>query len=182
MSGALELRYAPISGEVIVGRPSVDITEHLDDATTILNYINRRFNDAMILSQKMTDLFNDEAARERAFGASGEDGDPERLTHLAKRLNNTYVQFLDLAASLRGASVPFEFQKLLGLAARFTESPVQEYRRFVDEYVAQANALLEGYAAGRPLRIDAHLVLSLSEEVINDYQAEMNRLKRWLYK
>lgn len=176
-----ELRYAPMSGEVIVGRPSVSIIEHLDDATTILNYINQRFNDAMNLSQKMTDLFNDEEARERAFGAPGEDGDPERLSHLAKRLNNTYEQFLDLAAGLRGASIPFEFQKLLELAARFTDSPVQEYRGFVNEYVAQANMLLEDYAAGRPLRIEAHLVLSLSKEVINDYQAEMNRLKSRLH-
>ena len=91
---------------------TVDIIEHLDDATTILNYINRRFNDAMNLSQKMSDLFNDEAARERAFGAPGEKGDPERPTHLATRLNNVYEQFLDLAAGLRGASVPSQISEV----------------------------------------------------------------------
>ncbi len=170
-----ELRYAPMSGEVVVDGVTVNYIEHLDDAKTILQYINRRFNDAMSLARKMSDLFNDEAARERAFGAPGEKGDPERLTHLATRLNNVYEQFLDLAAGLRGASVPPKFQKLLELAARFTDSPVKEYRRFVDEYVAQANMLLEDYAAGRPLCIEAHLVLSVSGEVINDYQAELKR-------
>ena len=157
-----ELRYAPMSGEVVVGGVAVNYIEHLDDAKTILLYINQRSNDAMNLARKISDLFNDEAARERAFGAPGEDGDPERLTHLAKRMNNVYEQFLDLAASLRGASVPPEFQKLLELAARFTDSPVKEYRRFVDEYVAQANMLLEDYKAGRPLRIEAHRVSVLN--------------------
>jgi serine/threonine protein kinase len=176
-----ELRYAPMSGEVAVSGASASYIGQLNDMNTILEYINRQMNDSMNLAQKMEDLFNDEAARERAFGAPGENGDAERLTHLAKRLNNVYEQFLDWAAGLRGASVPPEFRNLLELAARFADSPVKEYRRFVDEYVVQANVLLEDYAAGRPLRIEAHLVLSISEEVINDYKAELTRLNSRLH-
>ena len=116
-------------------------------------------NDGMNLADKMEGPFNDEAAWERAFGAPGEDGDPERLTHLAKRLNHVYERFLDWAARLRGASVPSDFRNLLELAARFADPPVKEYRRFVDEYVTQANMLLADYAAGRPLR--SRLICSL---------------------
>ena len=176
-----ELRYAPMSGEVAVVGTSAGYIGQLNDTNTILEYITRQMNDSMNLVEKMGDLFNDEAAWKRAFGAPGENGDPERLTHLAKRLNDVYEQVLDWAAKLRGASVPSEFRNLLELAARFADSPVKEYRQFVDGYVAQANTLLEDYAAGRPLRIEGHLAFSISEEVINDYKAELYRLNSRLH-
>jgi hypothetical protein len=129
----------------------------------------------------MTVLF-DEAIWERAFGVPGEDGDPERLAHLAKRLNDSYERFLDWAASLRSVSVPSQFQNLLELAARYADEPVEKYRQFVDEYAVQVDKLLVDFAAGRPLRIDAaRLVLSYPEEVIDDYEAELNRLRSQLH-
>jgi hypothetical protein len=175
-----ELRYAPMSGEVAVGGAPVGYIEQVKDWSAILDYITQQVNDSRNLVQKMENLYNKEAW-ERAFGASGEDGDPERLTHLAMRLNNVYEQILDRAARLRGASVPPEFQNLLELCARFSDLPIKEYRRFVNEYVAQANKLLEDYAAGRPLSIEAHLVISISEEALNDYYVELNRLNSRLH-
>ena len=176
-----ELRYAPMSGEVAVGGASDGYTEQLKDWSVILRYISQQFNDSINLLQKMQSLFNNKEAWERAFGASGEDGDPERLTHLAMRLNNTYEQILDRAARLRAVSVPSEFQNLLELCARFADSPIEEYRRFVNDYVTQANKLLEDYAAGRPLRIEAHLVISISDEAISEYYTELNRINSRLH-
>ena len=176
-----ELRYAPPSRDVVIGEKDASNIGQLNDAKDIVSYIAQRFKEVPNLTRKMAVLFND-ATWERAFGVPGEDGDLERLAHLAKRLNDSYEGFLDWAASLRRANVPSQFQNLLELAARYADEPVEKYRRFVDEYAVQVDKLLVDFAAGRPLRIDAAcLVLSYPEEVIDDYKAELNRLGSQLH-
>jgi hypothetical protein len=180
-----ELRYAPASREVVIGGEVASYIGQLNDFDNIVNYISRRFKDAANLAQEMSGLIKDEAALEQAFGAPGQDGDAERLAHLAKRWNNVYEEFLDWAASLRGASVPSEFQDLLELAARYADEPVEKYRRFVEEYAAQVNAIYDrvpaAMAAGRSIEFEVKLVLSYREGVINDYVAELNRLRSHLH-
>ena len=180
-----ELRYAPASREVVIGREVVSYIDQLNDPDSILNYISLRFKDAANLAQKLSGLVKDEAALERAFGAPGQEGDSERLAHLAKRWNNVYEEFLDWAASLRGASVPSQFRNLLELAARYSDEPVEKYRRLVDEYVAQVDAIYDripaAIAAGKPIEFEVNIVLSNREEVVNDYVAELNRLRSRLH-
>jgi hypothetical protein len=119
---------------------------------------------------------NDKVAMERAFGAPFQEGDPEKLAHLAKRWNSIYEGFMDWAADLRGISAPSELQKLLELTARYADEPLEKYRQFVDQYAAQVEALPAALAAGKPLRIEASIVLSMPEEVIKNYKTELNRL------
>ena len=163
-----EIHYASLRGEVVTG----------EDAVRYVEYINQRHEDAMSLAIKMSDLINDTAALERAFGAPGQEGDPERLAHLAKRWNSVYGEFMDWAASVRGVSAPHKFRNLLELAARFADEPVEKYRRFVDEYVAQVDTLPAAIAAGEPVRLQTSLVLSMPDEVTKNYQAELTRLMR----
>ncbi len=147
------------------------------DVVICNKYIIQQVIDAKILAAKMAGLVNNTAALEQAFGAPGQEADPGRLAHLAKRWNNVYEEFMDWAANLRGARAPSELQNLLELAARFADEPVEKYRRFVGEYVAQVDTALAAIVAGEPVRIQTSLALSKSDEVVKNYEAELNRLR-----
>ena len=163
-----EIHYASPSRESFTG-------ENIDSC---LKYVQRRLGDLTSLTIMMTGFMNNEAVRERAFGAAFQEGDPERLAHLAKRWNSVYEEHMDWAASLRRSNVPSELRNLLELTARFADEPVEKYRRFVDEYVAQVDGFPAAIAAGEPLRLEASLVISAPDEVRKNYTAELNRLKR----
>jgi hypothetical protein len=162
-----DMHYVLRGGEVVTR----------EDIVIYNKYVIQQFIDAEILAAKMAGLVNNAAALEHAFGAPGQEGDPERLAHLAKRWNNVYDEFLDWAANLRDARVPSELQNSLELAARFADEPVEKYRRLVDEYVAQVDAALSAIVAGKPVRIQTSLVLSKPDEVTKNYEAELNRLR-----
>ena len=110
-----EIRYSSLNAGVATARD-------------ILKYFNERLEEAMSLANSIhtTINLNDKAAMEYAFGAPGQEGDPERLSQLAKRFNSFYLGFLDWAASLRSINVPSELQNLLELATRFADEPLEK--------------------------------------------------------
>ena len=143
-----------MSGEVAIGGRLLAILAS-STICNILNYIAQRFNDAMNLAKRCTVLLMIKQPWS------------ELLVRLARRairrglriLRNagiTYTRnsWTGLPAS-RGASVPSEFQNLLELAARYADEPVEKYRRFVDEYVAQVDAIYDripaAIATGKPI-------------------------------
>jgi serine/threonine protein kinase len=149
-----------------------------EDVDSYVELITQRFDDAGNLAGRVDSIINmnDKAAMDDAFGAAYQEGDPERLAQLAKRWNSFYEGFLDWAASLRGINAPSELQNLLELAARFADEPLEKYRQFVDNYVAQVDRFPALIAAGEPLSIEGSIILSGPEEATKNYQAELNRL------
>lgn len=160
-----EIHYAPASREII---GKADITA----------FISQKLGEAESLAGKMTNLTNDAETTERAFGGSGEPGDPARIAHLAKRLNSCYEEFMDWAAQVRGVSAPSEFRTLLELLARWADSPVGQYRSFVDEVVVKVDMVPSAIAAGEPVRLELTLTLSISDEVKRAYDTEFRRVKK----
>jgi TIR domain len=158
-----EIGYAAPSGEIV-------------ERAEIASYIKRQANDASVFAAKLTRLVSDKAAQERAFGAPGQPGDAGRLAHLAKRWNSTYEEFMDWAASLRGVSAPPEFRNLLDLLARYANGPVEQYRTFVDDFIAKVDALPAAIATGREVKLELTLTISIPEEVVQAYSAEFDRL------
>jgi len=155
------------------------------DFKQLVDYIFQQFSEALDLVRKMSEVINDEAALERAFGARGEEGYPDRLAHLARHWNGTYEALLAWASSLRGANVPPEYQKLLELAARYADEPIQKYRMLIDDYATQVDGMYDAVpmamATGKPISIEARLSLSSPDKVINDYVAELNSLRSRLH-
>jgi len=164
-----EIHYAVPSREAVTGEVIAGYIE----------YTGQRFGDLASFTRVISGIINvnDKVAMERAFGAPFQEGDPERLAHLAKRWNSVYEGFLDWAAGLRGINAPSELQNLLELAARCVDVPLEKYRRFVDQYVAQVEILPAAIAAGEPLRIEASLILPNPDEDLKNYQTELNRLR-----
>jgi hypothetical protein len=176
-----EPRYVPVGREAVQGGQAVSYNSQLDNPDNILDYLSRRFKEGANLTERFTGLLNDKRALEQAFGAPGEEGNSERLAYLAKCWNNVYEEFLDWPASLRDARVPAEFGKLLELAARYADEPAEKYHRMVDEYVTQVDAIYDSIPAsittGKPIEVGINFTLSRRQEVLNDYVAELNRLR-----
>ena len=49
------------------------------------------------------------------------------------------------------------------------DGPIEQYREFVDNYVAQVDDLPKAIAAGDEVRIEAHLTISISGDIMQDY-------------
>ena len=163
----LEIHYASAGGETV-------------SREDIADYISARLSDVMRLIDQLNTLVTDPVAQERAFGAPGQAGDPDRLAHLAKRWNSVYEELMDWAASVRGASAPSEFHKLLDLLARFVDAPIQQYRSFVDDFAAKVDAVPATLAAGEQVQIEMCLTLTLPDETMQAYRDECDRLIRQL--
>jgi hypothetical protein len=162
-----EIHYASAVGEIV-------------RRADIASYISRKASDASRLASKITRLISDRATQERAFGAPGQAGDPDRIGHLAARWNSTYEEFMDWAASLRGASVPSEYDNLLELLARYADGPVEQYRTFVDEFVAKVDKVPAALIAGDEVHLEMTLVVSIADDVKEVYEAEFDRLMKRL--
>lgn len=89
------LGYAPANGNAIISGEIDSSAVQLDNADDIFDFLAQQLKGTVNLAQKFAGLINDKAALNRALGASGQEGDPERLAHLAKRWNNVYEEFLD---------------------------------------------------------------------------------------
>lgn len=158
-----EIRYAPSTGEIV-------------EEDEVFDYIGIKATDAQNLAQKLQQLVTNEDARERAFGAPGEPGDPDRIAHLANRWNSVYEEFIDWAARLRGVSVDSSFRPLLELLARYAEKPVEQYREFVDRFVSQADELPAVIAAGGQPQLSVSLHLSIDEDAARAFEAELEKV------
>jgi hypothetical protein len=160
------IRYARRTGVRI---PEADCSAHLDHA----------FQDATALAESMMRVL-DKQALERAFGRPGEPGDPDLIQHLGQRLMEIYGDFMNWAAELRGASVPARFRRAFDLAARFVDGPIEQFREFVDRDVEEMDALSHYLAQpepSEPKRVELRLTLTIDDDVVEDFNREMRRLR-----
>lgn len=123
----------------------------------------------------------DPEVQERAFGAPGEPGDPVRIENLARHVINSYEAILDWAAGLRAVVPPDELKRAFDLTARMANAPIVQFRDFVDDVVRQMARIADHMAGDKkqPLVIEAALVLKIDEEVLAEFSAEMDRLRRF---
>jgi len=108
-----------------------------------------------------------------------QDGDPEAIENLAKRINAAYEGLIDWVAKLRGASIPSEYGKAIGLLASMNDSPIAEYREFVDEVVEYCDRLPAQIAAGDEVEPRVFTFRpTLSDETVEAFTAELARIAR----
>jgi hypothetical protein len=162
-----KIHYARSTGEIV-------------KSADILSYLTRMSDDAQRIVSRLSMLINDEAARERAFGAPGQAGDPDMIAHLAMRWNSAYEGLFDWSAGLRGASAPSEYHYLLELLARYMDTPIEQYRGFVDDFVEKVDTIPAAIAAGNPVVLEMSIVVSIPDEVTTPFMTELERLESQL--
>lgn len=160
-----EVGYSPATGESVAEH---EVAERMH---TALNELGR------IVAQ-VDPVFREDVQR-RAFGEPGQAGSPERIQHLARRMAATYEDLLDWSLSIRGIAVPGDFQEAYALLAHLANQPITEYRAFVDEVVEQIDKLAELGEDGtedEPVEVTLELTLTMNEQDLEAYRAEMGRL------
>jgi hypothetical protein len=147
-----------------------------------------------LISSKMAEMrqylntFNrvfDPEVLERAFGVPGEEGDPDKIKHVAEGVIRVYESMMNWAAELRNTSVPGDYVDLNELTARMTEGPVEQIRDFIQlvaDRVARIPILTEqakkeGATAEAPMEIELALVLEIDSENQKQLDAEIARLQ-----
>lgn len=112
--------------------------------------------------------------QERAFGRPGEPGDVDRIVHMAERLISVYEEFMDWAADLRGTSAGIGGgSDALRALSRWAEQPVEEFRRFVNAYVAELDSATERIAAGEQIKIDLPFTLTLDPAISTEFNQKL---------
>jgi hypothetical protein len=120
----------------------------------------------------------DPAVQERAFGAPGLPGDPERISHLAHRWTTTYQSFIEWALRVRGVIVPEEWERAFELLARYVDDPIRKYRAFVTEFRARIAEAPAQLARDEQVRVELTLHLVIPQDLEAEFSAELDQLTR----
>lgn len=156
------------------------------DPQTAIDEASAAFADAQAMAATLMNMF-DAQRHERAFGMPGEAGDPALIQHLAKRTVDGYAEMMAWSGRLLSMRVPAEMQELFRLAAALMETPVEEFRAYVDDVVAQldkaAALVAERNANGRsgdedPLEVTVQLTLTIDTDALQRFNEELRRVER----
>jgi hypothetical protein len=158
-----ELRYTSWGG------PAMDI----DDAYAALM---NSFDEVQAIIGNVERLLNPESS-ERAFGAIGESGHPDRIIHLAERVTGIYGELLDWSARLRAAVVPKPLDSVFKLASAMADRPLQEIRDWVDLAVAEIDCLPAALREGTQVDLVLSLVLTMDDELLAQFNDELRKLE-----
>jgi hypothetical protein len=73
---------------------------------------------------------------------------------------------------------PTRFREAAVIVAQFSDEPIDEYRAFVDEFVASVDRLPEHMASGgtEPLEIEMVLRLTLSDDLVQAFGRELDHI------
>jgi hypothetical protein len=118
---------------------------------------------------------------EPAFGAPGEPGDRDRIVALAETLILSYSRMTAWRARARATPVSDDVQPLVDAHAAMLDLAIVEVDAYIDRWIevaADLPTLLERAGdSAEPIRIEMALVLTLDDEVLARFKAELAQLE-----
>ncbi|MGI5398402.1 toll/interleukin-1 receptor domain-containing protein [Streptomyces sp. CA-135486] len=118
--------------------------------------------------------------QERAFGAPGEPGNADLIEHIATRFVGIYEQMMDVAAALRGAGVSGAMSEVMEATAQLADCPLREIRAFIDQVVAELDAVPEKIARGEAPQITMELILTMDSAALKNQSKKLKQATRRL--
>ncbi|MFE7135640.1 hypothetical protein ACFVIM_32760 [Streptomyces sp. NPDC057638] len=117
-------------------------------------------------------------AQEKAFGPPGVPGDPELITHIARRLLSTYESLMDRAIALRSVRPPSRMATLFEIASRYPQAAIDGFDAFVETLVRQVDHASTVLARqdGTAAHIEVVYTMTIDPEVIRRFNDEQHRL------
>lgn len=140
-----------------------------------LRVLAQNLGDARVRVRALNMVMSPEA-QQQAFGPPGVPGNADLIERLALRMNSFYAALLDASARLRGMDHSERFDRLFELEAKLTDQPIEQYRRFVDELVAQVDRAQALPPGSQPIALTMTLTLSIPDVQSDEVTAELNRL------
>lgn len=166
------LGYAQLAGTPL------DLAEAIDE-------VGAAFGDAQSMVATLMNMFDSER-HEHAFGKPGEPGDSALIQHLAKRTIDGYGEVMEWARRLRSMRVPTEMQEAFRLAAAMMDTPVEEFREYIDQAVAQLDQMADLIAQAdtnpdiseaNPLVVTIQLTLTIGDDAVRKFNDELRRVE-----
>lgn len=158
--------------------PPLDVETAIDEASAA-------FGDALAMAATLMNMFDAER-HEQAFGKPGEAGDAILIQHLAKRTVDGYSEMMAWSRRLLSMRVPTEMQQLFRFAAALMETPVGEFRDYVDDVVAQLDkaAVMSARRDAQPdardegpVEVTVQLTLTIEENALQRFNDELHRVE-----
>ncbi|GAB7181547.1 hypothetical protein ATKI12_1378 [Kitasatospora sp. Ki12] len=149
------------------------------NAEDLSNHIAVAFNEAADIAHQVG-LWLSPDAQERAFGAPGEPGDSVLIEHLARRLVGTYGSLIDWSISVRSIRTPEHLSRIVDTAAKFADKSIRKFRLFVADLLERLDRLstLGADAPTGSIFLDFSYVMDIDSGVVDEFQAELRRVKR----
>ncbi|MCP9954697.1 hypothetical protein [Actinomadura madurae] len=137
------------------------------------------WDDAESIAGGIMSVFNEQVQFD-AFGAPGEAGDPNKITHFAKRIISAYEDLLDWASDIRGSVYPSSMKRAAQLAASVATQPAEDIRSFIDQVVSEVERLLFllSQDSNEPIILNASLTLTVNDKAISSFRKEMRKVSR----
>ena len=85
---------------------------------------------------------------------------------------------LDIAARLRGAGVSSNMTSVMDAAAHLADAPLREIRDFIDQTVAEIDAVPDRLARDEPITITLELILTIDDEDKERLNLEMDQANK----
>jgi hypothetical protein len=122
---------------------------------------------------------------EKAFGASGEPGNPERIRQVAHGVLRIYDSLMEWAAELRNTNAPGEYEDVIEQVARMVDGPIRQIHGFVQQVadeIARIPVLTEeaekkGATKENPMTLTLALSLSVDDDVQDELHAALRRIQ-----
>ncbi|WP_328616408.1 TIR domain-containing protein [Amycolatopsis sp. NBC_00355] len=114
-------------------------------------------------------------AQTAAFGKPGEEGDPERIEHLARRLTSIYGELLDWSADLRATGVANDaLRHAVNVEARFVDGPIRQVRALVEQYLSELDGLSARLHAGENVNLTFTLAITLDPVTSEEFDRALD--------
>ncbi|GGR74813.1 hypothetical protein GCM10010252_11450 [Streptomyces aureoverticillatus] len=149
------------------------------DEAGAIDRLQTAFQDLEAVSADVERWMSQEA-QTRAFGPPGTPGDPELITHIARRLLAAYESLMDWAVAMRSVRPPSTMVALFEVASRYSQASIEGFREFVTVLVGEVDQASDVLARqdGSTAHIDATYTMTISPEVIKQFDREQRRLGR----
>lgn len=147
-----------------------------DDVRDPIAWLNARFREARRFIETLDRLFGDTV--QRGLGPPGQPGDAETLWFVAETVGEIYRDVLTWSSRLRTANVDERFERATLIAGRMCDLVIEQIEAYGPQLKAKLEEALATPEPSEPRVIEAELVLTMPEGVLEEFENEMSRLER----
>lgn len=164
------LTYAPPAG------PSVSLAD-------VLNHVGAQMDRSKFIVRSIM-LLVEPGSQERAFGRPDESGDRTLIEHLALRLTDCYGQMIEWGLARLSTVVPDDAYDLMVALSKMVETPIREFRDWVDtmerDFVSGLKQLESGEAES--VHLTSELILTIPEGNLTEVNRQLRLVARAIRK
>jgi hypothetical protein len=146
------------------------------DVLTMSDWIQQKLADIRALVDSVQKLLN--TAIQEAVGASGQPGNPEQITYVARKIGAFHRRLLEWTVSFNDADVRPQCQRVVELIANFSDDIIRQLETIPSRVRSETIKALEAKQKGESY--EANIMVILSIPANDELTAEFDQLTSWV--